>query len=401
MEKIFNAIGCHEEHKVVYATYMLAREVEDWWKFASQTLPQEDGYISWEAFKANSKGKTVDTRVRGSVRQDLRLPRFQRGPYPRVSQFQSRESVSCGSSSGGSNALRDPIKCFRCGGPHIVRNYPQPPSACSICERMGHSANTRWFAPQRNESANGSNKPLSRGSSEFKPTTQGKVFAMSGAEATKSDELIRGKCVINERLLDVLFNSGATHSFISMDYMKYLGLAVSSMPYNVVVSTHMDKFVMTSSICLGCTIMIHGRTFKVDLICLPLSQLDVVLGIDWSLSNHVLLDCKEKVLIFSDGISKNPKLLSMSDQSNVTNAKSFMVLFSLEVEKSVKKENIPVVQEFPKVFPDDIVKLPLEREIEFAIDLIPRANPISIASYRMSPVELAEVKKQLEELLQK
>ncbi|XP_027357451.1 uncharacterized protein LOC113866851 [Abrus precatorius] len=52
IKKMFNTVGCHEEYKVVNATYMLGGEAEDWWRFASQTLPQEEGYINWEAFKA-------------------------------------------------------------------------------------------------------------------------------------------------------------------------------------------------------------------------------------------------------------------------------------------------------------------------------------------------------------
>ncbi|XP_027351165.1 uncharacterized protein LOC113862275 [Abrus precatorius] len=50
VEKIFNAMGCREENKVAYATYLLCGEAEDFWRFARQTLPQEDGYIQWEAF---------------------------------------------------------------------------------------------------------------------------------------------------------------------------------------------------------------------------------------------------------------------------------------------------------------------------------------------------------------
>jgi len=60
-----------------------------------------------------------------------------------------------------------------------------------------------------------------------------------------------------------------------------------------------------------------------------------------------------------------------------------------------------VVQEFMDVFPDEIPGLPPKREIEFAIDLIPRARPVSITPYRMAPAELAELKKQLEDLLEK
>ena len=62
---------------------------------------------------------------------------------------------------------------------------------------------------------------------------------------------------------------------------------------------------------------------------------------------------------------------------------------------------IPIVREFPDVFPDDIAGLPLEREVEFTIDLIPVTEPISIPSYRMAPAELRELKAQLEELLSK
>ena len=57
-------------------------------------------------------------------------------------------------------------------------------------------------------------------------------------------------------------------------------------------------------------------------------------------------------------------------------------------------------REFLEVFPKDISDLPPEREIEFSIDLVPGVGPISIAPYRMSPIELAELKKQLEEFLE-
>ena len=60
-----------------------------------------------------------------------------------------------------------------------------------------------------------------------------------------------------------------------------------------------------------------------------------------------------------------------------------------------------IVKEFPKVFAEDISGLPPEREIEFSIDLVPDVRPISIALYRISPIKLAKIKKQLAELLDK
>ena len=64
-------------------------------------------------------------------------------------------------------------------------------------------------------------------------------------------------------------------------------------------------------------------------------------------------------------------------------------------------DEILVVREFPYVFLDDIVGLPPEREVEFTIDLIPGTEPISIPPYRMAPIELRELKAQLEEFLSK
>ena len=70
-------------------------------------------------------------------------------------------------------------------------------------------------------------------------------------------------------------------------------------------------------------------------------------------------------------------------------------------QKGTQLEDIPIVKEFPDVFLDDILGLPLDREIEFVIELILGTKTISIPSYRMAPAELKELKAQLEELLSK
>jgi len=69
--------------------------------------------------------------------------------------------------------------------------------------------------------------------------------------------------------------------------------------------------------------------------------------------------------------------------------------------EEAKLEDVPVVQEFEDVFPDDLSGLPPEREIEFTIDVVPGTNPISMPPYRMAPAELKELREQLNDLLQK
>ncbi|XP_050895582.1 uncharacterized protein LOC127102225 [Lathyrus oleraceus] len=82
-------------------------------------------------------------------------------------------------------------------------------------------------------------------------------------------------------------------------------------------------------------------------------------------------------------------------------AQVFVMFASLKAESKAKIDEFPVVCHFPEVFPDDINDPPPEREVEFSIDLIPGTRSISMAPYRMSPTKLAELKKQLEDLLDK
>ncbi|MCI75763.1 cellular nucleic acid-binding protein, partial [Trifolium medium] len=69
-------------------------------------------------------------------------------------------------------------------------------------------------------------------------------------------------------------------------------------------------------------------------------------------------------------------------------AELFAVFASLKLEDGVKMEELPVVCEFPNVFPGDVSDVTPEREVEFNIDLVPGTGPISTAPYRMSASEL-------------
>ena len=67
----------------------------------------------------------------------------------------------------------------------------------------------------------------------------------------------------------------------------------------------------------------------------------------------------------------------------------------------VKLENVPVVCEFPDVFLEDLLGLPPDRELEFGIEVLPGSAPISIPPYKMGPMELKELKTQLQDLVDK
>ena len=92
---------------------------------------------------------------------------------------------------------------------------------------------------------------------------------------------------------------------------------------------------------------------------------------DWLSSNHVLLICFDKTMVF-DGYGVSKDMMFNSTNKVVTSLKEdaqvYMILSNLEMEIKVSMCDLPVVREFPEVFPEDISGLPPEREIEFSID---------------------------------
>ncbi|XP_027343084.1 uncharacterized protein LOC113855653 [Abrus precatorius] len=277
-------------------------------------------------FEANSKGKTVDTRGADPVRQDKRPPRFSKGPYLGSNSSQSSRSSSQEKSSGsgsGLSSFKGPLICFRCGGPHMVKDCPQPRITCNNYGKSGHIANKCWAA-KRSGSSSATQRPKSKGSTESSTGQKLSIFTVKRADLS-------------------------------------LKLHVTELPYNVVVTTPT--------------------------------------GMDWLVANHVLLDCREKTLIFGATMAKVLRLMSQGAWENTVSTKAFMVMFSIETKSVVELEYIPVVSDFLEVFSEEVSELPPEREIEFTIDLILGASSIFVALYRMSPVELAEVKKQVEDLL--
>ncbi|XP_020207965.1 uncharacterized protein LOC109792927 [Cajanus cajan] len=176
-------------------------------------------------------------------------------------------------------------------------------------------------------------------------TAVGRVFALTSVEAETSSELVKGKGKADGNDISILFDSGASHSLISYECVARLNLVVSSLCVDLVVSTPALGFVLTS----------------------------------------------EERFISSGqagGLLKGGAL-------------GFIVLSFMSLEKEKLLNSIDVVRDFPKVFPDDVPGLPPKQELEFSIDLIPGARPVSISPYRMAPAEFSILKKQVEELLEK
>ncbi|GJT22234.1 retrotransposon protein, putative, ty3-gypsy subclass [Tanacetum coccineum] len=155
------------------------------------------------------------------------------------------------------------------------------------------------------------------------------------------------------------------------------------------------------------------RNSPANLLPIHMFDFDVILGMDWLASHRATIDCYARTVIFGNvrqpefvyhGSSplKSVKLISaMKARTLISHGcQGFLASVMDTSLESPNIENLSVVREFADVFPDELPGLPPAREIEFGIELIPGAEPISKAPYRMAPVELKELKEQLQEMLE-
>ncbi|XP_062099744.1 uncharacterized protein LOC133805580 [Humulus lupulus] len=177
------------------------------------------------------------------------------------------------------------------------------------------------------------------------------------------------------------------------------------------LSVHMGGHGEVSTICKLVCIVFEGHNLLGNLMVLPMGKFDVILGMDWLSKYQAIVDFSRKRVTPSgdfivyranmNAIRHNP--IRKSCLGGKRNLECYGSLFAIKDESRPldKFPWISVVSGFPDVFPEDLQGLPPDREIEFCIDLISRTQPVSTTPYRMAPTELAELKKQLGELMDK
>nr|GFC06104.1 putative reverse transcriptase domain-containing protein [Tanacetum cinerariifolium] len=155
----------------------------------------------------------------------------------------------------------------------------------------------------------------------------------------------------------VLFDTGATHSVISSAFASRVTTTPTLLDHVLCISTPMQDSVRISHVYINLPLQFDDKIRAINALPLDMCKFDIILGF---------------LSTIHDTTSDVP---SIHDQ--------------------------PIVSEFPDVFPDELPGIPPVREVGFNIELIPGSEPISKAPYRMAPIELKELKDQLQELLER
>jgi hypothetical protein len=209
-------------------------------------------------------------------------------------------------------------------------------------------------------------------------------------EISIGEEVLAGTFFLNKHPVIILFDSGASHDFISSTCAKkeMLSTVVVEAPY--VISTP-GGWVDADWIVCKAPLELAGRVFSTDIIILKGQWVDVILGMSWMKHHRVVLDIAGRVVhLYSPVYGK--VILHLPAVSRIK--------ASLHHVVELKLEDIHIIWEFSDMFPDDLPGMPPERAIEFK-ELQPSTAPIAKTAYKMSPVEMKELKIQPQGLLDK
>nr|GFC37898.1 putative reverse transcriptase domain-containing protein [Tanacetum cinerariifolium] len=200
-----------------------------------------------------------------------------------------------------------------------------------------------------------------------------------------------------------LFDTGATHSIISTTFAKKLNMTPTPLIERMIISTPMKNHTLIDHEYVNCPLCFDDRIRPANLLHIHMFDFDVILGMDWYARTVICGNvCQPEFVYLGSSPLKSVKLISTIKARTLIShgCQGFLASVMDTSLESSNIENLSVVCEFTDVFPDELLGLPPAREIEFGIELIPGAEPISKAPYRMVPVELKKLKEQLQEMLE-
>jgi len=214
----------------------------------------------------------------------------------------------------------------------------------------------------------------------------------------------------------VLFDSGSTNSFITPEVVAKFTTIFEEKEVNILIHTASDQPpLQTRRILLEVPVVILRTTLPANLLIMPMRKFEVILGMDWLSGYHAQIECAKSRVVFELGgqtklvyIRVSPSVGAVFEsalrvESMLVQGEAYLVTLTTvggDNEEDTKVEDIPTVGEFADVL-KALEGLPPPRSNPFAINLEVGATPIAKSPYRMAPAELAELKQQLGDLLEK
>ena len=206
--------------------------------------------------------------------------------------------------------------------------------------------------------------------------------------------VIQGMLSIRDVSVRVLFDTGASHCFISAELVDRLGLEPEIVDRPLTVTNPVGGSTSLCLICRNLVLSCHDCTFVCDCFVLNFVGFGIILGMDWLKGYAAQIDC-DRLEVTLGGVEGRTVVIRCLPEDGVR----VSFLYSLAIPQA-GLSSVPIAMDFPDVF-EEVTGLPPHREIEFRIDLVSGARPIVMPLRRMAPREQRELEVQVDDLLKK
>jgi hypothetical protein len=189
---------------------------------------------------------------------------------------------------------------------------------------------------------------------------------VSTKEVQQAQDVVLGLFFTSSHRTIVLFDSGASHSFILSAFVANYHRPMSIMKHNMLVSSSGGDM-RTKHICPAISITIRGVDFLANLIILDSMGIDMILGLDWLKKYDGVILCAKRAVKLATGHDTTVEfsVVMTSDKASMLN----------QVQGN-SLEQIRVVHEYHYVFPEELPCMLTDSDIEFIIDLLPGTSPL-------------------------
>nr|GEV04987.1 putative reverse transcriptase domain-containing protein [Tanacetum cinerariifolium] len=239
--------------------------------------------------------------------------------------------------------------CPKCNYHHDGPCAPK----CTSCKKIGHLSRDCKGRPaiannNNNQNNNNNNQrdqgENARGNRAGNRNAVARAYAVGTTRTNPNSNVVTGTFLLNNRYASILFDTGADRRFMSTAFSSLIDIILTTLDHDYDVKLADGRIIWVNTLIRGCTLNFLNHPFNIDLMLVEIGSFDVIIGMDWLVKYHAVIIYEEKLVRVPFG-----------DEN---------LIFHETEDKSKEKrlEDVPIVQDFLEVFPEDLPGIPPTRQ---------------------------------------